>query len=158
MFGFITGFQVQSTTTLPKQRKLTKEEKAKLPKKAKKNSKVSEEHSTSRAMASNGNHHLQIRPSTSKKKPDKKYTCYYCLREFISSAALRQHLCRDLICQPKHVARKAAAPTVAPKGCKEDQDEVDNYTIRCPICNVGVPTKNALKCHKYKHHGKGSKH
>ena len=85
--------------------------------------------------------------------PDKKYTCYYCLKQYISSGSLRKHLCQDIICHPKHSARKKDYPGA--KGCLEDHEARNNLSIKCPICNQGLPTDKALKAHKHYMHGPG---
>ena len=89
------------------------------------------------------------------KKTVENFTCFYCERKFKSLDTVKWHVNTTKTCNTLHNIRKKEQPGA--KTCKEEQERIDNLTIKCKKCGMGQPTKGALKSHVFRNHG-GGKH
>ena len=85
-----------------------------------------------------------------KKIKNENFTCKYCLRKFGTTDQVSKHISENKECYDKNIEMKRIQP--GSKGCKELQDIIDNYTLKCKYCHLGMKNLKQRENHVFNHH------
>ena len=77
-------------------------------------------------------------------------TCIYCLRKYKNKNSINKHISTHKPCNEKHEEKKSRQPGC--RACKEEQDVIDNYNLKCKYCNLGVKNPKQKENHVRRYH------
>ena len=72
------------------------------------------------------------------------------MRKFGTPDQVSKHISENKECYDKNIEMKRIQP--GSKGCKELQDKIDKYTLKCKYCHLGMKDSKQRENHVFNHH------